>query len=289
MQIFRHSPKDIYPVMYALMVGVLPFIIASMDLDLTAWLIMLPLHAWLIVNAQNSSLHHNAHWKTFSNRTLGLIYDLCVSAASNTCNSAYKQSHLLHHIHVNDKPVNGMCKDPLSVYAKSKDGEPENFWIHCATHAWGAVVTTFSSILLPLHQCRTVDGPQLRRERWTVFLYSVAIMFCDLSYGLWYSLVILYVANFMNRATSYGEHWQVLDRRGDTTQDSIGIYSRWYNVIGFGAGYHQEHHHKPGMHWTRLHEITPLLHPGRKIIGGMHMTNCPFWQHFKDLFVKKTI
>ena len=92
------------------------------------------------------------------------------------------------------------------------------------------------------------------------------------------------LAHFLNAATSYGEHWTVLDRRGDTTQDSIGIYSRWYNIIGFGAGFHQEHHNKPNMHWTTLSSITPNMHPDRVIKGGMHITNCPYWDHFKLLF-----
>jgi fatty acid desaturase len=273
--------------MYTLIVGTLPFLIASLDFGVLTWLIMLPLHAWLIVNVQNSSLHHNAHWKTFSNKALGKIYDLCVSAVSNLSNAQYRHHHLSHHIHVNDRPVDGVCKDPVSVFAKSKNGEPENFWIHCSSGAVNMVKSTFTSIFLPVYQSKTLDGLQVRREKWVMFLYVMSVILCDLKYGLWYTFVLLFVAHFMNRATSYGEHWQVLDRRGDTTQDSIGIYSRWYNIIGFGAGYHQEHHHKPGVHWTRLHEVTPLLHPDRKILGSMHITNCPFWQHFKDLFVKQ--
>ena len=104
-------------------------------------------------------------------------------------------------------------------------------------------------------------------------------------YGLW-MLLVFYFAWMQDGAVSYGEHWGVLDRRGDTTQDSIGIYSRWYNIIGFNAGYHQEHHNQPRLHWTRLPEITQNMHPNRKIVGGMHVLNNPFWQDFKALFVK---
>jgi fatty acid desaturase len=100
-------------------------------------------------------------------------------------------------------------------------------------------------------------------------------------------MFVYFMSYAVNNANSYGEHWGTLDKRGDTTRDSVGIYSDWYNWFGFNAGLHQEHHHKPGVHWTKLPEVTKLLPDDRYTIKhGVHITNNPFWSHFKLLFKK---
>ena len=88
---------------------------------------------------------------------------------------------------------------------------------------------------------------------------------------------------FLNAAWHYGEHWGAHDRRGDTTQDSVGIYNWWYNTFCFNSGLHQEHHHKPGVHWTKLPSVTPLLHPDRVTACGMHIFNVPWSADLKKL------
>ena len=121
---------------------------------------------------------------------------------------------------------------------------------------------------------------QYRSEVWCMRLYLLSIMAINFYYGLWLCAVY-FLSIVVNNMNSYGEYWGALGRRGDTTQDSIGIYSTWYNIFGFNAGLHQEHHHKPGVHWSELAEVTPLLHPDRVIVKhGVHITNNPFWSHF---------
>jgi len=280
MNIFRNSSKDIWLVLYTVALGLAPFAIIAADLDFVWWLAMLPFHAWLICNLQNAPLHHHSHWSTFNNKKANAIYELLLSMISGVTHQSWRLAHLTHHVHVNDHPVDGKTKDPVSVFEHGKNGEVENFWKFCFRGTINAIFSVFTTSNKPStvynHKQNTIEACS-----WVV--YCVAILAVNFNFGMW-MMVVYALAHFLNYATSYGEHWGVLDRRGDTTQDSVGIYSKWYNWIGFGAGYHQEHHNKPGMHWTKLHAITPKMHPDRRIVKSMHIFNAPYWSHFKLLF-----
>ena len=285
MNIFRNTPKDIWPVLYTIVLALTPFAIIAADLSVTWWAIILPFQAWFICNLQNAPLHHHSHWSTFNNKTLNDIYEVLLSATSGTNHQTWRFVHLTHHVHVNDHPIDGQTKDPVSVFAKGKNGKIENFWSFCFFNS----IRDITSKFVPKKNLSSLFNNPLFNHRkdnieniaWIV--YCVAIFAVDIEFGLWMVLVY-FVAHFLNYATSYGEHWGVLDRRGDTTQDSVGIYTKWYNWIGFNAGYHQEHHNKPGTHWTKLPALTSKMHPDRKIVNTMHIFNAPYWSHFKLLF-----
>jgi fatty acid desaturase len=195
----------------------------------------------------------------------------------------WKYSHLKHHIHVNDKPIHGQTKDPVSVFQKGQNGQVENFW----KFSFGMTKLSLKNMIyFPKYNSKQVNNKKIIAEILCFDAYFLTFFILDFKLGL-YMAVVYFLAFFLNGATSYGEHWGVLDRRGDTTQDSIGIYSTWYNIVGFGAGFHQEHHNSPGMHWTKLHTLTDKMHPDRVTRSGMHITNCPYWDHFKLLFKKQ--
>jgi fatty acid desaturase len=284
-QIFRYSKLDAFLLVNLVLVGAIPYAVAYFDPPFWSWLLISVFHIWFVVNVQNTCLHHHAHWSVFVSTPVNRVYELFVSAVSGLPLQLWRYGHLLHHKHINDKPVNGRTKDPVSVYKYSDTDEPTNFWVYCfqsalrgdAKRAW--IQAPPDVVRIPeLHS-------RFLREQWAVRIYWFSIILINPLYGLFLVPVYLLVY-FVNNANSYGEHWGVLDRNGDTTQDSIGIYSTWYNIFGFGAGYHQEHHHKPGVHWTQLSKVTPVLHPDRKIVGGIHILNNPFWSHFKLLFKK---
>ena len=281
--IFRYSPKDAYLILYAVFLFAIPYAVALTSPTL-GWLLLISFfQIWFIVNGQNSSLHHHTHWATFNNSKLNRVYELFLSAATGIPNNAWRHSHLMHHKYVNDKPDhNGKTLDPVSVYRNSRDGELINFWTYCFVSAWVFNTKHYfvnSPYKMPIAEHQT----QFKREIWAFRCFIISLVIINPVYGLW-SGFVYFMSFVVNNANSYGEHWGVLSRRGDTTQDSIGIYSKWYNIFGFNAGLHQEHHHKPGVHWTKLPEVTPLLHPDRVIVKhGVHITNNPFWSHFVAL------
>ena len=283
--LFRYSKKDSFLILYTLTILAIPIFLAF-NTPSIPWLLLITFfQIWFIVNGQNSAEHHHTHWPTFWNPKLNQKYEVLLAMAYGIPPSLWRYSHFLHHKHVNDPPVNGVCMDPMSVYILNPEKcELNNFWVYCIKGAYEfnmKGVLTWHKIHIPaIHK-------QLNKEIWAIRIFIFTIFCINQFYGLW--LFATYVLAYaVNNANSYGEHWGALTRRGDTSQDSIGIYSKWYNIFGFNAGLHQEHHHRPGVHWTKLPTVTPLLHPDRvRVKHGVHITNNPFWEHFVLLLKKE--
>ena len=283
--IFRYSPKDTFLILYSVVIFSIPIILALYTPTIPWLLLITFFHIWFMVNGQNSAEHHHTHWPTFWNPKINQKYELFLSMTYGIPASLWRHSHMLHHKHVNDPPINGICMDPMSVYHLNPEkGNLNNFWTYCIVGAYEfnmKGVMTSHKINIPKIET------QLNKEIWAFRLFLFAIFCINQFYGLW--LIATYILGYVvNNANSYGEHWGALTRRGDTSQDSIGIYSRWYNIFGFNAGLHQEHHHRPGVHWTKLPTVTELLHPDRvRVKHGVHITNNPFWSHFVLLLKKQ--
>jgi fatty acid desaturase len=272
--------------MYTLSMIALPLCMAIYTEPSIWWALLFPVHVYLIANLQNTSLHHQSHWPMFENAKWNEYYQIIVSMPSGLTHQGWKYAHTLHHKYVNDKPSEpgGETKDPVSVFKHSLDGSPTNFWKYTFGKAWSDLVSVFMMFPYPKPEMKKY-AMQLKYEQIAIKVFFIVLALINPVYTI--QLIVVYYFGFVaNCAISYGEHWTVLDRRGDTTQDSIGSYDKWVNIIGFGAGLHQEHHHKPGVHWTQYAEVTKLLNPNRKIVHGLHISNNPFWDHFKLLFKK---
>ena len=280
--IFRYSKLDIFLILNTLALIALPFYMAIYTTFSVWWIVVGILHSYLIANLQNTSLHHQSHWPMFNKPSFNRYYEILLSMPSGFTNQGWKWAHLLHHKHVNDKPVDGKTKDPASVFLGGKNGQPLNFWKYTVGKATADIYCAFFKIRRGSTGIKQYQQ-QFLIEDIAIKLFFLSIAIINFKYLICLS-VIYYFAYAENRAISYGEHWTVLDRRGDTTQDSISAGGFWCNLIGFGAGLHQEHHHKPGVHWSNYRKVTPLLSPKRKFIKGWHITNNPFWSHFKLLF-----
>lgn len=288
-KIFKHSVKDIFLVAQTLLAITVAYTMAAVDLNIFWYLLITPLHILLILNVQNTSLHHHTHWATFNNKSLNSWYELLIAAAAGSKPQSYRHVHTIHHKYVNDLPVNGVSKDGISVFAHGQDGELENVWKFCYRNAKNAWSQPWKYVLFQIWKAEKVKTPmmnfvQWRKEQFSIVVFFLSILALNIVYGLWLLFVIYFVSHFANYSWHYGEHYGSYHYRGDTTQDSVGIYSKWYNTLCFKSGYHQEHHHRPGTHWTKLDEITPLLPSTRIVVDGMHVTNVPWVEHFKLLF-----
>ena len=62
---------------------------------------------------------------------------------------------------------------------------------------------------------------------------------------------------------------------GNRLTDSVSCYGRPYNLLWFNNGYHQEHHFRPQVHWTRVPEVRELMLPThqRRVVRGAHLLN----------------
>jgi len=288
--LFRYSSYDAFLIAQTLFALVLPLTMALADLHLIWYLVLAPIHVMLILNLLNTSLHHHTHWPTFVDKRLNHFYELLISAASGLMPQGYRLIHNVHHKHVNDLPVNNVTKDYISVFAKGVNGNVENAWRFCFRRAIIAWVGPWKNVFYNIiksdrnHVPPMINYKLASREQLAFVLFALLLLGTNFWYGLWYLGVIVFAAHFLNYSWHYGEHYGSYHHRGDTTQDAVGIYNKWYNTLCFNSGYHQEHHHKPGVHWTKLKEITSALPPTRVIARGMHIANVPWTKDFWTLF-----
>jgi len=289
MKIFKHSKKDAFLIVQTILVLSTAIVMASLDLNVWWNLFIAPFHVMLILIMQNTSLHHHTHWATFDKKIFNNVYELLLSASAGSSPQVYRLVHSVHHKYVNDSPVNKNTKDVISVFAKGINGEVENAWKFCFRRAVIAWTNPWKYVLYQIwqpgrHKLPMVNYILWRREQFAFVAFIVFLFFLNFMYGLWFLFVISFAAHFLNYAWHYGEHYGSYHHRGDTTQDSVGIYNQWYNIFCFNSGLHQEHHHRPGVHWAKLSEITPVLPAGRTIANGMHIFNVPWYTDCKKLF-----
>lgn len=280
--LFRFSNKDSYLIAFTVLMIVFPIAMALGNLPIVWVLAISVLHSFVLVLHQNSSVHNHTHWPTFTNKHYNNIYECMLSAASGIPPQVWKRGHLIHHRYVNDRPdEHGNTKDPTSVYLGGKDGQVINFWKYVIVK--GASAGIHYLFKVPYYLSTVGLEQNVKREYWSFRIFMIIIFAINFQYGL--ILLLAYLMSYgINQANSYGEHWGYLHLSGDTTRDSFSNYDKWFNVLTFNAGYHQEHHHKPGTHWTKLPEVTPYLPTDRKVLHKHAVFNNPYWDHFKLLF-----
>ena len=267
---FAYSKKDAYPVIFTTIVAILPFIIATMDT--MWWVIMLPIQLLMMFIVTSATMHHQVHWKAFKNNRFNKIYENILSAVSCIPFHGWVWFHTQHHRITNDVPINGKVYDPLSIYRYGNNGQRENFWQYCFVGSWRG----FNGKLAHDETCAVrlnQYGDNIRLE----LRYMIVYTMCILLYNVWYGLLYLsmcVINTILNQADNYGTHWGSASS-SDTRRNAVSSYDWWYNFIGFNAGYHQEHHSIPSVHWTQLPDITKTLPHDRKIISGMFIFNAP--------------
>ena len=278
MSLLKHSVKDSLLVIQTVVNVAVPLALAAMEHAGLA-LILAPLQILMMLSCNNTSLHHHSHWETFTKKSVNRVYELFLSMAAATPLQVYRNAHLIHHKFVNDPPPS---RDPISVLSLGQDGQPENLWQFCfkwtyrTNFVW--IWITGAGQHMPLANLKA-----LRRELIALAVFLVVLTLINPGYAAWWFFVICPAMQFANAAWHYGEHWGAGHHRGDTTRDSVGIYNAWYNTLCFNSGLHQEHHHRPGVHWTQLPSITQRLPSDRITAKGMHVFNAPWLADLQKL------
>ncbi len=114
---------------------------------------------------------------------------------------------------------------------------------------------------------------QMMADALSIALFLSIMGWLNLPGLLFVYFPLWFVGNVATQAQNYLEHHGGI--AGDRHRNAVSCYSRWYNLIWFNNGYHQEHHLRPQVHWTRLAEVTPQLPPEheRRIVQGAHWFN----------------
>lgn len=283
MRIFRNTVLDSFLILYLAIAFVSPFAIAFLVSNPIIWILLAPFQAIFLVIVMNTSLHHHMHVPIFVSSKLNRMYEIFASMVTGIPFSGWKFFHTVHHKYNNDFKVNGQTKDPLSFYRYGINDQRENFWSYCIKGLLRDI--SGKTIKDPNDNCSTKFNIKniavLKPEYYAFYCFIAAIFLFNFLYGFVYILVYV-LSLILNNANSYGEHFGPVEQ-SNFRANSVGSYGKLYNFLCFNSGYHQEHHVRPGAHWTELPKITKTLPSKRHTINKMYMFNAPW---FNDLINK---
>jgi fatty acid desaturase len=215
-------------------------------------------------------MHYHIHRPLFRSEKLNNAYEILCSIPNFVTFEAYKFIHIEHHKYTNDRLVNGKVGDPVSTY-RNGNGKEEGFWSY-------VIFSSFRNNFFAqdlIDKKNTVNWAKMSLENKVglgVFAMVVIInpMFAPL-------YVIALAATMMaNAALSFNEHHKAVDGESPST-DSVSCYNKAYNFLFFNTGHHQEHHYRPGVHWTKLPELTKQLTTNRRTVK---------WTLFNNVFME---
>jgi fatty acid desaturase len=260
MKIFRTTPLDLILIAYVGIAFIIPFLIVSLTNSIWIWLILMPIHAFLLNTVINTSMHYHMHVPIFRSKFLNRLYEIFVSMTVGIPCQGWKYFHTEHHKH------NNSIRDPVSFYRYGINGQRENVWSYC--------IMGLIRDLTGKNKFDVKNKSLLKVEIYAFWLFLFSIFIINPIYGFIYVVTYL-LSLIMNNAQSYGEHYNVIDE-SNFRNNSVGYYSKFYNILCLNMGYHQEHHVRPSAHWTELPKITKTLPEKRRVINTIYMFNAPW-------------
>jgi fatty acid desaturase len=214
--------------------------------------------------------HNFIHNPFFRSRRLNRAFGVFNSLLLGGPQSLYRIHHLHHHKYNNDAidPLTGTTQDLTSTWRHSSwPGREEGFLAYALL---GYFRSDFGYLLR-----------EAKRRQWlgrvlaeTIAILALVILFgLKNPRGLMFYLPVWYLGNVAAQAENYLEHFGAIP--GNRKTDSVSSYGRLYNLIWFNNGYHQEHHYRPQVHWTRIPAVKELLPPEsqRRVVRGAHWFN----------------
>jgi fatty acid desaturase len=215
--------------------------------------------------------HNHIHNPFFRSRRLNSAFSVFNSLLIGGPHSLYRIHHLHHHKYNNDAvdPETGTTKDLTSTWRFSPWRWREESLLSYAFI--GYFRSDFGFLLREVR--RKGQLPWVIGESAALLALLIAIGLLNLRGLLIFYLPVWYLGNAAAQAENYLEHYGAFP--GSRKTDSVSSYGRVYNLIWFNNGYHQEHHYRPQVHWTRIPEVKPLLPPEseRRVARGAHWFN----------------
>jgi fatty acid desaturase len=251
-RVWRHSPHDAWLVaLPALQLALtLGWALTSRGLPLALNVALIVPMAVLFYFNPIVATHNFLHTPFFRSQRANELFSSVNSINLGLPQILYRVHHLLHHRYGNDPIANGTTQDPSSTYRFGKQGQQEHWVSYCALGLLrdGTSVTSKEAI-------RRGEGATLLRESVASAAGWVAWLAIDWRFALCFWLPTFFFGWFLAHAENYFEHFRAKDV-ANRFANSVSYYGRWYNVLMFNEGYHQEHHIEPGRHWT----LRPSVH-----------------------------
>ena len=279
--LFANTPLDGIFVGLSLF-GIALYIWTALYFNALPWYILLSLGmiaSFLICFNSECITHCHNHTPIFRSKLLNKIFSVINTPALGESVTINHVFHFNHHRYINDPidPETGKTGDWTSAYRLGKNGEPEPF----IPYVLGMVLR----YRYHRKDMKDVDEEfeaevkrrglkrQIQVELIVQKLFLALLLILNWRFFLFYFLPVWFVGSTLAWGFGYGEH--VGAKPGDRKKDSVSSYNPFYNFLFFNNGYHQEHHYRPEVHWTKIKRINQLMLPDdqRPVIRGWHFTN----------------
>jgi fatty acid desaturase len=255
MTLWRYSPRDaLLLAVSAVQFGLNLWLAITWDQRSRLELLWLSPAAVLLFWYNAVVVTHNfVHTPWFRSKAANRIYAVVDSINLGVPFTLCRFHHLNHHRYGNDRRnAAGLTRDHSSTYRFGRDGELEG---------------AFTYGLLGLFRGGTAEAwrqaaqsGQSRRLAGEVAacglgLAGYAALSCH--YVLLFYIPVFYAGSFLGILTNYYQHAGASP--GSRRANAVSHYGRIYNWLCCNEGYHQEHHLRPGLHWTRRPETGEAL------------------------------
>ncbi len=215
--------------------------------------------------------HNFLHNPFFRSRLLNNLFSMVNSIALGLPQTLYKYHHLNHHQFNNDvqDPVSKTTQDRSSTFRYSRRPDREE---HLSSYSTLGPFRTELGILYATARAKN--------RAWLVWLEATAMLVFSSALAIaspWYFLEFVVPVWFLGQvaalAENYLEHHYAIP--GNRLTDSVSCYNRMYNWLWFNNGFHQEHHYRPTVHWTKVCDLRSEMLPekDRRVVRIAHWFN----------------
>ncbi|MBV9490526.1 MAG: fatty acid desaturase, partial [Verrucomicrobia bacterium] len=210
----------------------------------------------------NGIAHNLIHNPYFAWRPLNWAFSWLLSVTVGFSQQFYEVFHNKHHQGNSDRPDDtGNTVDLLSIYRHGDDGEPENPWSY-------TFLSYFRDDPMPIFK-------ELKRRRpfsayFAVFEIASWACLCLLAFFLNWKFMVFYLPfYYFGHCLSYLNGYFLHYGGNPDVPLAWGVssYNKLYNLLWFNNGYHAEHHYKPKMHWTKMHQFHLNIREQQKAAG----------------------
>ena len=226
-----------------------------------------------VLNCLNymSIAHSFIHHPFFSSRALNKVYSVVISVSLQAPLTLYRAHHLEHHRHNNDRPdpLTGRTKDGSSTF---RYGRPRGAEEHVLSYALIGPLRVDYGYLYGRARKRG-DAALTWTETAAIALFMLVLGLVNWRGLVCFYIPVLYVGQAFALVHNYCEHHGAI--AGNRLTDSVSCYGRLYNLFWFNEGYHQEHHFRPTVHWTKLPGVRSQMLPEsqRRVVPHAHWLN----------------
>lgn len=271
--IFKYSTKDAYFVILALgNLALLIFATLSFGkIDIWQSVLLILLLCFAVTTNYQTVAHNFLHNPFFVSKKLNGLFSLVNTMILGVSQTLYQMHHMHHHRYNNDAkdPITGTTNDRTSTwrYGKQPDRE-ENIFTYTFVGFFRQDFMFYVHVVWSKKRHKQVYFETIA---WLCF--ALTMLYLNWQGFLGAFLSVWYLGQCAALFENYLEHHGSIP--GDRKTDSVSCYNGFYNWVWFNNGYHQEHHFKPQVHWTKIKTIRSQLPPEshRRVCKGAHWFN----------------